>query len=598
MVEAKKYLPNGLLASDITNNSDSSFQIFRWWLENCQQNYKACSVGRAAYELPTRLLDLGQGDTLRSKLCLSKDLHGSVRYATLSHCWGNLKFITLTRDNLENMLLEIPVGDLTRTFREAMEITKRLGCRYLWVDSLCIIQDDYDWRTEAAKMSSVYQNSFFNIAAVRGPDGQSGCFAHRDLQDVLPCRISTSWDAFPSSVTNESHKMNDVQKQPEERRPQSQGQATLETIQRQIRAQQAPGIWVNQGVYVCHSSSMWSRSVDKSILKSRGWVTQELVLSPRVLYFGKTQVFWECKERRACETLPGGIFGHSGTKLSPVPNPSRVLPVHGFEFNTRDAHGVWDKVVQLYSAADLTYPAKDKLLAIGGVANALEIDGEYLAGLWENDLPRQLLWAAFKECSRLHEYQAPTWSWASLNGLIPSRRSETSFHAIASRIRAAESGATPGLGQVLIRIIQARTKHKHPKNRFGPVESGEIVIRSAMFRPQDTLYDHGVQEERVRYTMDVTMEHKHPTVDMYCLPILITDYVLNPMIYGLLLLREANNPGAYRRCGIFDMGIDRFRDVMSRIVIMDGYDGIRSGDHLGVEIDERTGERSYIIVLV
>ena len=91
-------------------------------------------------QLPTRLIDLGPGSTIKPRLCLTADFDPSTRYMSLSHRWGTREFMTLTVANLDEMQQRIGVSKLTKTFREAMEITKRLGVRYLWIDSLCIIQ--------------------------------------------------------------------------------------------------------------------------------------------------------------------------------------------------------------------------------------------------------------------------------------------------------------------------------------------------------------------------------------------------------------------------------------------------------------------------
>jgi hypothetical protein len=132
--EAEKYLGSGLPAATESNDSHTSFEIIRWWLKDCYQNHKLCNKILANFELPTRLLDLGETNKLEPRMCYSNDLPYDTKYATLSHCWGELEFARLTRDSLESMQVEIPMVQLTKTFREGMEITKRLGCRYLWID--------------------------------------------------------------------------------------------------------------------------------------------------------------------------------------------------------------------------------------------------------------------------------------------------------------------------------------------------------------------------------------------------------------------------------------------------------------------------------
>ncbi|OCL04920.1 hypothetical protein AOQ84DRAFT_414846, partial [Glonium stellatum] len=113
-------------------------------------------------QVPTRLIELNQGVT---RLCNPRDMAASPRYATLSHCWGGLNIFKLEKDNLESLYRDIPVKRLCKTFRDAIVVTRALGLSYLWIDSLCIVQDDKrEWHRESALMSGVYGNATVNIA--------------------------------------------------------------------------------------------------------------------------------------------------------------------------------------------------------------------------------------------------------------------------------------------------------------------------------------------------------------------------------------------------------------------------------------------------
>ena len=81
-----------------------------------------------------------------------------------------------------------------------MELCKRLELRYIWIDSLCIIQDSpEDWDFEARRMSDVYSLALFNIAATRAKDGTVGCFARRSLMEVEPCKVYSTWNGLPAT---------------------------------------------------------------------------------------------------------------------------------------------------------------------------------------------------------------------------------------------------------------------------------------------------------------------------------------------------------------------------------------------------------------
>lgn len=143
------------------------------WLDACSTNHTQCNI-KNTERLPTRLLAVKEDPV---KLVLTQDWITNPSYSTLSHCWGISAFPKLTQSSLGSFMSSIPTEELTRTFTDAISITRALGIDYLWIDSLCIIQDsDQDWQTESALMSSVYSGSKINIAAAAAHDGTEGCF--------------------------------------------------------------------------------------------------------------------------------------------------------------------------------------------------------------------------------------------------------------------------------------------------------------------------------------------------------------------------------------------------------------------------------------
>lgn len=101
--------------------------------------------------------------------------------ATLSHCWGPSQPLKLLTSNIESMRQEIPIASLPRTFQHAVIVASHLGLEYLWIDSLCIIQDStQDWLQELGLMEDVYTNSICNIAASHSSDGHGGLFRKRN----------------------------------------------------------------------------------------------------------------------------------------------------------------------------------------------------------------------------------------------------------------------------------------------------------------------------------------------------------------------------------------------------------------------------------
>lgn len=89
-----------------------------------------------------------------------------IRYVTLSHCWGGSLPLRTTKETVHLYSWEIPYELIPKTFHDALTITRALDVPYLWIDALCIIQDDHnDWQIEASKMKDVYSGSLITIAA-------------------------------------------------------------------------------------------------------------------------------------------------------------------------------------------------------------------------------------------------------------------------------------------------------------------------------------------------------------------------------------------------------------------------------------------------
>ncbi|KAE9373586.1 HET-domain-containing protein [Stipitochalara longipes BDJ] len=159
------------------SNTENTLPLIKRWLTKCREMHTLChNKVMNPYGIPTRLIDITHS---QPHLCLGASLKGIVEHATLSHCWGspNPPLETLRKDNLQSFLHHIPPEALPKTFRDFIQISRFLGITYVWVDSLCIIQDDKeDWKTESARMTAVYGGSAFNIAASGAFDGSVGSF--------------------------------------------------------------------------------------------------------------------------------------------------------------------------------------------------------------------------------------------------------------------------------------------------------------------------------------------------------------------------------------------------------------------------------------
>lgn len=141
----------------------------RNWLLTCATEHESCKAGREPDFFPSRLIDVGTSDdTIRLVLTSDCDFASDTPYFALSHCWGTDRGIVplrTTTKNITQFLDRIDPSELSKTFRDAIEVVRRLGLsRYLWIDSLCIIQDWYhDFTVECAKMDRVYSQAYCTI---------------------------------------------------------------------------------------------------------------------------------------------------------------------------------------------------------------------------------------------------------------------------------------------------------------------------------------------------------------------------------------------------------------------------------------------------
>lgn len=172
------------------------------WLETCEQKHSLCKEVEKSLSssyptrLPTRLIDISQPVP---RLVYPRD-DSNIAYSALSHCWGDHLPLTTTTVNISMHELAIPQNELPKTYREAFDISRDLGVYHIWIDSLCIIQDDAaDWEREAARMSSVYENAHFTIAALWGSSGLSGCFNDNSASFSVAFEDRSRWPRLTKS---------------------------------------------------------------------------------------------------------------------------------------------------------------------------------------------------------------------------------------------------------------------------------------------------------------------------------------------------------------------------------------------------------------
>lgn len=323
--------------------------------------------GAAINTLPSRVIDVGEGDNTwhasESKpIRLLEPGRGTLGiYMTLSHRWSSTDHITTTSNNIGDHRKIIPWQKLSRTFREAIVICREMGVRYLWIDSLCIVQDDEaDWKRESTLMGDVYQNSVCTIACHIGGNENIGFLDRAFRKNVVVLRGKNS-RAFGLSLP-----------------------------------------------------SQFSRAIlHDSVINWRGWVLQERLLSKRILHFFPSQIYFETEFNHvmSLETMTYEYLEDTprlGTKTITRSNPLHYI-------------GEWRQIVEWYSRCALTRQT-DRLPALAGIASIIQrrLSDDYLAGLWGFSFIEDLCYVVAEgtKTKKPKSPRAPSWSWASLDGAI------------------------------------------------------------------------------------------------------------------------------------------------------------------------------------
>ncbi|RSL58395.1 hypothetical protein CEP54_007793 [Fusarium duplospermum] len=362
-------------------NSPESWDMVQGWIQQCLDNHDECRRGSEDRPFPTRILDVGSQGMDPRLYVPSSDEGG--KYIALSHCWGDVIPLKTTKSTFDEFCRGIDLTKFPQTFKDAIVVCQELQIRYLWIDSLCIIQDDDDdWAVQSPKMSDVYQNAYITIAAAAAQNSTEGCFRQR------PFSIRKSFATV----------------------------AEVEDKVEQVEVFARP--W--------QSDRHWTKNIgdgpqylDQNPLETRAWTLQEHILSGRILRFTAHELVWHCRQVHLCECRPGCAFHKEALRLV---NLNRMTGDKDSSVGVRasDPRIVWSEVLGPFTRRAITHES-DRLPAISGVAAALAspMGMEYIGGMWKGMLGNTVCWSVDTPGTSRHKtYYAPTWSWASVVGPV------------------------------------------------------------------------------------------------------------------------------------------------------------------------------------
>lgn len=392
----------------------------------------------------------------------------------MSHCWGDPALqheIQVWAADPSNLL---PLKKWPKTFQQAVYIARSLGIPYLWVDTACIYQnDEEDFAIEAAKMAKYYVGATLVIAAVHAKDSREGLFATRNPLHVRPC---------PIRFNNYNEMKFFVSLSPPED---------------------------------------FTQPAETKPLHNRAWVLQEIMLSRRTVNFCQDQMRWSCILKKASENHPEGMtidsihwqfqqqsflkaFLHHPPlalqsedielrlwreKLLPAYQTYQPIypgnPLDTEEYRRNPAYRMWYDCVQNFTNMDITFH-RDALPGMSGFAQlmhrAIGAGDTYVAGIWERDLVRGLLWVIYlvpkARCPA--EFVAPSWSWASRIG------DRIGYFFDETIMCDPHWEVTPNMRSLLVALrphsLRVETKLKFADAPYGEVTAGALRCSARLLR--------------------------------------------------------------------------------------------------------------------
>ena len=390
----------------IKESREERYALAKSWLLECVSSHDTCEADDKGYELPRRLLDTADDQEIRLIRTEDNLLPGAA-YVALSYCWGpNGGNLCTFKANLGEHMKGIPITSLPQTIRDVIFACKQLGQRYLWVDALCIVQDDPDdKRTQIPQMADIYSGALLAVSAAASSGVLEGCpLAPTELQPVQPQVFELAYASAEERLPGEES----------ERRV----TVVIEKMEHE-RCRKLPGHWAHE------TFDQDARDLVNPI-EERAWCFQERFLARRTLFIGKGELSWICASEVQCECRKSGpqiktqegdrVFTHrfnlSQVSVKKLFLESELDKTYSF---------LWSDIVTEYSARMLTQFG-DRVAALEGVSVAFRRRwphiyraGDYAFGCWRPFLGDLLVWTASGEpvSAQIGRGLFPSWSWAS-----------------------------------------------------------------------------------------------------------------------------------------------------------------------------------------
>ncbi|KAL4260578.1 hypothetical protein AB1N83_008981 [Pleurotus pulmonarius] len=414
-------------------NSARARSIAEKCISECLEHHDRCPRYLEDPALPTRVIDCQ--DPTRPKLVTFRPtVHG--KYLALSYVRGEPQPHCTNTQNVSIYHEGIDIAPLPKTIRDAINLTHSFGISYLWIDTLCIIQDSHEDKVQQlAQMPNIYSQAYFTIIAASASKVGEGFLQDRSP----PPRPDTSLPIWCS-------------------RSRRLGTVSLR----------------GNASYYNEEAREHVLSADSDPIHDRGWCLQEYFLSPRALVYTSRTLQYHCQmvkqdvgairnnsDSERFFVHPKGLYNHSEIDWR---SPDFLQGGPEWDQYMANVLSLWGIVLQEYSRRCISYPS-DKLMAFAGVAERFQAlrKSQYYAGLWEDTLILDLLWETLDERgSYPSEYRGPSWSWAALDNEVQAYYT------------------TPLKGMKYCKVVRCVVHLADESVPFGAVKSAELVLEGPL----------------------------------------------------------------------------------------------------------------------
>lgn len=410
--------------------SSENLKQARRWLEDCLHSHPKCKTEQNF--MPSRILHIDKIETSGEFEVLIEQTHDLVQpFVALSYCWGGDQPYKTTKSRMESDNLCLQYGKLAKSVQDAIRVTLSLGLRYLWVDALCIIQDDEDDKIEQIiEMPRIYNQACVTIFAARSDRATKGFLDEIDLVNTTQLAVRLPFRCPDQYATVGS-------------------------------------------AYITHIED----SAEYEPIHFRAWTLQERYLSNRCLEFGSIQTRWVCASSHYKDCYCDGWKREGSDEVS-----TRVIYIHrelqqDIEDMTSEGSSAewiadwirmrWETIVNHYTPRRLSV-LTDRSLAISGIAQVFGsyLQDDYLAGLWKKTLPSSLCWQVIRVEGQSFpcpiDYQGPSWSWTGINGPV------NFLYA-----RSCEQNCRAALLNTKVGLVNTRAK-------YGSVRRGVLTLKGRL----------------------------------------------------------------------------------------------------------------------